>query len=65
MLYHISYYLIHIRQHRADAFISGTVFAGIAGSYAGFPILDPLAGILVSGFILQQAYTISKKGKLE
>lgn len=48
-------------QHRSDVFVSISVFCGLAGSFAGLPVLDPLAGLLVSGVILKQAATICKK----
>jgi divalent metal cation (Fe/Co/Zn/Cd) transporter len=43
---------------RSDVFVSGAVFAGILGSFLGYPFLDPLAGLLVSGVILKQVYTV-------
>lgn len=48
-------------QHRSDVFVSLSVFCGLAGSFAGLPVLDPLAGLLVSGVILKQAVTICTK----
>lgn len=48
-------------QHRADACVSSAVFVGLAGSFLGFPILDPVAGVLVSGVILNQAASIAMK----
>mmetsp|Transcript_60292 Transcript_60292/g.118599 ORF Transcript_60292/g.118599 Transcript_60292/m.118599 type:complete len:544 (+) Transcript_60292:56-1687(+) len=41
-------------QHRADVSTSAAVFVGLTGSMAGVPILDPLAGLLVAGLIVQQ-----------
>ena len=41
-------------QHRSDSFVSGAVLVGVTGSIMGFPILDPLAGLLVSGVIMKQ-----------
>ncbi len=38
--------------HRTDAFSSIGSLIGIAGARMGFPILDPLASIVISGFIL-------------
>jgi divalent metal cation (Fe/Co/Zn/Cd) transporter len=35
------------------------VFAGLVGSMMGYPILDPVAGILVAGVIMKQAYIIA------
>ncbi len=40
--------------YRSDVFVSCAVFAGLSGSYMGYPFLDPLAGLLVSGVILKQ-----------
>lgn len=41
-------------QHRADAGVSSAVFAGLAGSMCGYPLLDPLAALMVAGVIMQQ-----------
>ena len=30
------------------------VFAGLTGSMMGYPLLDPLAGLLVAGLIVRQ-----------
>lgn len=40
--------------HRADVSTSLAVFVGLLGSMAGYPILDPLAGLLVAGLIVRQ-----------
>lgn len=45
-------------QHRADVSTSVAVFAGLVGSMMGYPILDPVAGVLVAGVIIKQAYII-------
>ena len=39
--------------HRSDAFSSIGTFAGILGARLGFPALDPIAGIVVSIFIIK------------
>ncbi|KAJ3412780.1 hypothetical protein HDV05_000247 [Chytridiales sp. JEL 0842] len=39
--------------HRADAASSLVALAGVGGAYMGFPILDPIGGLLVSGMIAQ------------
>ena len=39
--------------HRSDVFSSVAAFIGITGARMGFPLMDPLAGILVSAFILK------------
>ena len=44
--------------HRSDALSSIGSLIGIAGARMGFPILDPLAGILISLFILKAAFDI-------
>lgn len=46
--------------HRSDALSSVGAFAGILGARLGFPILDPLASIIICGFILKVAYDIFK-----
>jgi len=44
-------------QHRSDAIVSSAVFVGLVGSMLGVPLLDPLAGLLVSGVIVKQSFT--------
>lgn len=39
---------------RTDVGVSAAVFAGLVGSNLGYPLLDPLAGILVAGVIVRQ-----------
>lgn len=46
--------------HRSDALSSVGSFAGILGARLGFPILDPLAGVVICLFILKAAYGIFK-----
>ena len=46
-------------QHRADVSTSSAVFVGLVGSMMGYPLLDPLAGVLVAGVIVRQAFTIA------
>ena len=46
-------------QHRADAIVSSAVFAGLVGANMGVPLLDPLAGLLVSGVIVKQTVSTS------
>ncbi|MCR5649736.1 MAG: cation diffusion facilitator family transporter [Lachnospiraceae bacterium] len=46
--------------HRSDAFSSVGSFAGIALARAGFPIMDPVASLLICIFILKVAFDISK-----
>lgn len=42
---------------RADVSTSLAVFVGLLGSMAGYPLLDPLAGLLVAGLIVRQVRT--------
>jgi len=46
--------------HRSDAFSSVGSFAGILGARLGFPILDPLACLVICLFILKAAVDIFK-----
>ncbi|MSU01772.1 cation transporter [Tissierella sp. DSM 105185] len=39
--------------HRSDAFSSVGTFAGVLGARLGFPALDPIAGIIVSCFVIK------------
>jgi cation diffusion facilitator family transporter len=41
-------------QHRSDAFASCAVLCGLVGSASGYPLFDPLAGVLVAGIIANQ-----------
>lgn len=40
--------------HRSDSLSSAVTFLAIGGSYLGFPVLDPLGGLLVAGLIGKQ-----------
>lgn len=44
--------------HRSDAVTSIAVLVGIVCVIAGYPIFDPLASVVVSGFIIYAAYGI-------
>lgn len=44
--------------HRSDAFSSIAALAGILGAMAGYPALDPLAGIVVALMITKAGYDI-------
>jgi cation diffusion facilitator family transporter len=44
--------------HRSDVLASISVLLGVAGARLGYPILDPLAGILVSLIILKTGISI-------
>jgi len=48
--------------HRSDAFSSIATLIGIGGALLGFPIMDQLAGIVVSLFILKMGIDISRDG---
>lgn len=44
--------------HRSDALSSVGSFIGILGAQLGYPILDPLASIIISFFIIKVSYDI-------
>lgn len=46
------------RDHLADVLSGAVVIAGIAAARAGWSLLDPLAGLIVSGFILYTAFQV-------
>ena len=46
--------------HRSDALSSVGAFIGIAGARMGFPVLDPVASLVICIFILKAAYDIFK-----
>ena len=46
--------------HRSDALSSVGSLIGVAGARLGFPILDPLASIVICLFILKAAYEIAR-----
>jgi cation diffusion facilitator family transporter len=39
--------------HRTDALSSVAALGGVMGAYAGFPLLDPLAGLVVAGMVVR------------
>lgn len=47
--------------HRSDALSSICSFAGVLGARLGYPILDPIAAIVISLFILKVAFSIFKE----
>lgn len=47
--------------HRSDAFSSIGSLIGIWGARMGYPILDPIAGIVISLFILKAAWDILRQ----
>ncbi len=46
--------------HRSDALSSVGALAGILGARLGFPVMDPLASVIICLFIFQAAYEIFK-----
>lgn len=46
--------------HRSDALSSVGALAGIIGARLGFPVMDPLASVIICLFIFQAAYEIFK-----
>lgn len=48
--------------HRSDAISSVAALVGIGGAMAGYPIMDPIAAILVSIMILKVAMTFPLEG---
>ena len=46
--------------HRSDALSSVGALVGIGGAMLGFPILDPVASLVICLFILKVAYDITK-----
>lgn len=46
--------------HRSDALSSIGSFIGILGAKMGYPILDPIASVVICVFILKAAFDISK-----
>jgi cation diffusion facilitator family transporter len=48
------------RHTSADVLTSLAVIAALAGVSAGYPILDPLAGLVVAGFIAHAGYQIAR-----
>jgi cation diffusion facilitator family transporter len=52
--------LADARHTRSDVLTSGAVLAALLGVWAGYPLLDPLAGLLVAGFIGHACWGIAK-----
>ena len=48
--------------HRSDALSSIAALIGIGGAMAGYPIMDPIAAIIVSVMIVKVGYNIAFKG---
>jgi cation diffusion facilitator family transporter len=47
-------------QTRADVWTSLTVIVALAGARAGLPILDPIAALIVAGFIAHAGFQVAK-----
>jgi cation diffusion facilitator family transporter len=52
--------LADARHTQSDVLTSIAVIAALAGSAAGYPVLDPLAAILIIGFIGYAGFTIAR-----
>jgi len=48
--------------HRSDAISSVAALIGIGGAMAGYPIMDPIAAIIVSVMIVKVGYNIAFRG---
>ena len=46
--------------HRSDALSSVASFLGILGARLGFPVMDPIAGVVICVFIIKASYDIFK-----
>jgi len=51
--------------HRTDAISSLVALAGIVGAVLGYPLLDPIAAIVVSGWIIKTGLTIGYESLME
>jgi divalent metal cation (Fe/Co/Zn/Cd) transporter len=62
---YVKYFVLNV-SHRADALTSLVALTSILGSsFGGYTFLDPLGGLAVSFFILQQGLSLSKVAMLE
>lgn len=48
--------------HRSDVYATTAALAGIVGARLGFPAADPIAGLIVAGFILRTAHSVGYDG---
>jgi cation diffusion facilitator family transporter len=53
--------LADARHTRSDVLTSGTVLAALLGVWGGYPLLDPLAALLVAGFIGHACWSIAQE----
>ncbi len=51
--------------HRSDAFSSVVALIGIGAAQLGYPILDPIAGILVAGLIIKTGIDMGRESTRE
>ena len=49
------------KHQKTDIFASIAILAGVIASNLGFPIIDPLVGLIIGFFILKTAYEIGKE----
>jgi cation diffusion facilitator family transporter len=54
--------LADAKHTRSDVLTSGTVIAALVGVWFGYPLLDPLAALLVAGFIGHACWQIAQEG---
>lgn len=47
--------------HRSDAFILGGVFIGIGGARIGYPLMDPLTGLIIAVLIIVMAQRLGRQ----
>ena len=57
-------FVVDAWHHRSDAFSSIGSLIGVLGARLGFPLLDPIAAIVISLFILKVAYDILRESAL-
>ncbi|MBS3946969.1 MAG: cation transporter [Dethiobacter sp.] len=48
--------------HRSDVMVSSSVFLGIAGARAGFPLLEGLVALFISVLIIRLGFTFCRRG---
>jgi len=53
--------IANAKDHRSDVIATSATFVGVLGARMGHPILDPIASIIVSGFIAKMAFEVMKE----
>lgn len=48
--------------HRSDVYATSAALIGILGARFGYPAADPVAGLIVAGFILRAAWKVGRDG---